>query len=608
VALLLSSAATAADKELYWGDTHLHTSYSFDAFLNNNLSADPDTAYRWAKGLPVIHPYNRARVRIGTPLDFLVVSDHAEFLGSIRDIYLNGITQADAGVVDNIRHWFVARTLRQAIDARQGADLFADVLPVSENPREAAARWSQNPRPDASDNIVSTTWGKLAAAADRHDNPGVFTAFAGWEWSSTPGGANLHRVVITTADEDLARTFVPFSSVDSPYPEDLWRWLEATARATGASFTAIPHNSNISKGFMFAATTLRGEPISAEYALLRSRWERVAEVTQIKGDSETHPELSPADEFADFETFPYYLQKKPEPYRVARGDYLRAALGAGLEFEATLGVNPFRLGLIGSTDSHTGLASAEEGNFWGKMATDSVPENKQSFSLAGGPSGWTMAAQGLAAVWAQENTREAIMQAFVRREVYATTGTRIRLLFFAGPNYVAEDLASPDLHRAGQTKGVPMGGEIEGADTLSFLIAAEKDPLGANLDRIQVVKGWLDAQGRFREAVFNVAWSGARAPAADNQLPAVGSTVDLATGRYANTIGARELNTVWTDPTFDPAVPAFYYVRVLEIPTPRHAFLDALALGLEAPTEGPATLQERAYSSPIWYRPQELDR
>ncbi|MEE8298714.1 MAG: DUF3604 domain-containing protein, partial [Thermodesulfobacteriota bacterium] len=389
-------------------------------------------------------------------------------------------------------------------------------------------------------------------------------------------------------------------------PEDLWQWLEATASATGAEFMSIPHNSNISKGFMFDETSLRGADYTAAYAQLRAKWERVVEVTQIKGDSEAHPQLSPDDEFADFESYPFYIQQDRETYRPGPGDFARSALKRGLSLEGKVGTNPYQFGMIGSTDSHTGLSSAEEPNFWGKMATDSIPENKASFSIAGGPTGWTMSASGLAAVWADANTREAIMAAFKRREVYATTGSRIRVQLFAGWQFSEDDLVKEDLYATGRSKGVPMGGELEpspGGVSPSFMIIAQSDPRGANLDRIQVVKGWLASDGTDKERIYNVAWSDDRALGADGKLPAVGNTVDLATGRYTNDIGATELSTVWTDPEFDPSERAFYYVRVLEIPTPRHGLLDALALGESEPLEGPATIQERAYTSPVWYSP-----
>jgi hypothetical protein len=444
--------------------------------------------------------------------------------------------------------------------------------------------------------------------ADAHNNPSTFAALIGWEWSSNPGGANLHRVVVSDADAGRAAKFLPFGSTDSPYPEDLWAWLERTSAETGTRFVAIPHNANISKGLMFDGDTLRGAPIDAAYAETRRRWEPVVEITQIKGDSETHPALSPDDPFADFESYEHYIQQTPEAYQPRPGDFVRSALKTGLELEARLGVNPYRFGVIGSTDSHAGLSSAEEPNFWGKTAFDSIPENKQGDALTRGATGWDMAAAGLAAVWADENTRAGIVDAFVRREVYATTGPRIRLRVFAGWGFENSDLERDDWVITGYERGVPMGSELParpaGEDVApTFMIMASADPRSGHLDRIQVIKGWLDADGNAQERIFDVAWSGDRAPGPDGVLPAVGNTVDRAAGTFTNTIGAPTLAAVWRDPAFDAGRSAFYYVRVVEIPTPRHALLDALALGLDQPVEGPDMIQERAYSSALWYAP-----
>jgi len=611
VLLAAPAGADAApeDRKLLWGDTHLHTSYSFDAFLNGNQSADPDTAYRYARGLPVIHPYSRTRVRIGTPLDFLAVADHAEFLGGIRDIYNEGIQDEDPGLLRRLVYWYREREIREAIDSGKGPEYFASLLPTSEDPRDAARHWDDvaNVAPPGADVSLRNAWQRLGEAADAHYEPGRFTTLLAWEWSSVPGGANLHRVVVSDADAASASRFLPFGSDSSPYPEDLWAWLEKTSAETGVGFVAIPHNSNISKGIMFSDRTLRGEPVDADYARTRSRWEPIAEVTQIKGDSETHPELSPEDEFAGFERYPWYIQQRPEAYRARPGDFVRGALRTGLALEDRIGVNPFRLGMIGSTDAHTGLASAEEPNFWGKMARDSVPENKQSRrGIAGGPSGWSMSASGLAAVWADANTRQEILDAFRRRETYATTGPRIRVRLFGGFGFRAADLEAPSLADVGYQRGVPMGGELgpapEGAAP-TLLVAALRDPASANLDRIQVVKGWLDADGATHEKVFDVAWSGERVRDAAGRLGPVGDSVDRTLGTWTDTIGAPELRSVWTDPDFDPARPAFYYARVLEIPTPRHSFYDALALDLESAGDAPDVIQERAYTSPIWYAP-----
>lgn len=602
---LTASMALAEAPKLWWGDTHVHTAYSFDAFLNDNHSATPDVAYRFARGEPVIHPYHRARMQIGAPLDFIAIADHAEYLGVGREVYYNGVQLQDAGIIDTIKGWFTERYIRKLIDGDGGFEAFIDLLPHKGDPRTSAENlWDSNTQKIINaDALERKTWHSITGLADDYYKPGEFTTFIAWEWSSLPGGANLHRVVMTSAAAATANQFQPFGSDDSPYPEDLWAWLDTTSETTGAEFLSIPHNSNISKGFMFPEKTLRGEAFTEAYARKRLQWEPVVEVTQIKGDSETHPVFSPTDEFADFETYQYYIQQEPEQYQPRPGDFIRPALKRGLSIERTLGVNPYRFGLIGSTDSHSGLATAQENNFGGKLAKDSTPETKtRSDGRKNFASGWSMSASGLAAVWAEENTRESIMAAFKRREVYATTGPRIALQLYGGWQFDQSDLNSPERWRA---KGVPMGGVLTVAPHRApgFVVQALKDPASANLDRIQMVKGWVDAQGREQEAVYDMVWAGERQPGGDGKLPAVGNTVDLRSGRYSNTIGAASLSTFWSDPDFDAAVPAFYYVRVLEIPTPRHTLLDAIALGLDKPEEGASVLQERAYSSPVWYQP-----
>jgi len=607
--LFLPVVASAQEKTLLWGDTHLHTTYSSDAFANNNLLADPDTAYRYAQGLPVVHPYHGARLQIETPLDFLVVSDHAEYMGVIRHLYYSGSDGVDLGLVDRLKADFVGWLLRRRVDEGRGRDLFMSVLPKStDDPREAAMtlRVGSSMIPDMP-SVEADTWRQIAETADRHNEPGRFTALIGWEWSSIPGGANLHRVVVTDGDARSARKYQPFGLDDSQYPEDLWRWLAVTAQETGDDFIAIPHNSNISKGFMFDDTTLRGEPLTEELASVRSYWEPVAEITQIKGDSETHPALSPDDPFAEFENYPFYIQQGASDYTPAVGDFLRPALLRGLQLEAALGVNPYQLGFIGSTDSHTSLSSAEEDNFHGKLATDSIPANKQNrWAEEEGPSGWAMSASGLAAVWAESNTRESILEALRRREVYATTGPRIGVRLYAGWNLPVVGADSAEDWQAAAAAGVPMGGELPSAPADNgpqILVQASRDPVGANLDRIQVIKGWIDAAGVTHERIHDVAWSDAREPDAAGVLPAVGNTVNLANGAWDNSIGAPRLAALWQDPDFDPAQAAFYYVRVLQIPTPRHSLLDALALKQQEAEGYPSTLQERAYTSPVWYRP-----
>jgi len=618
IVLSLSASAALAQEEatnLYWGDTHLHSSYSFDAFMNGNKTADPDTAYRWAKGQPVIHPYNRARVQLARPLDFLVVADHAELMGVIRAVHLEKIPLPDVGVWAGMKRWVAVNVLNSKLEDGTAGELFLDLLPTSQaNPGGDPVQDPNNIMPTGTfgdtRGMEKITWHEIVDAAEKHNEPGKFTSFIGWEWSSIPTGANLHRVVFSSSGGDISKKYLPYGSDDSQYPEDLWAWLERTSQETGAEFLAIPHNSNISKGYMFQETTLKGVPISQNYAKTRVRWEPVAEITQIKGDSETHPALSPNDEFADFETYGFYIQNsdKDYVYKAGKADYIRPALKRGLMLEQKVGTNPYKFGVIGSTDSHSGLSSADEDNFWGKMARDSTPETKRDFGIGKRKlTGWNMSAQGLAAVWATENTREAIFAAFKRREVYGTTGPRMKVRVFGGWGFGALDDRQSNLSEIGYRDGVPMGGDLTRPTVAGaapqFLIQAVKDPLGSNLDRVQMVKGWLGANGETHEQVFDVAWAGAREIGPNGKLPAVGDTVDRATGKTADTIGTPELITLWTDPAFDPNQRAFYYVRVLQIPTARHSLLDAVALQEPAPKEGPPVLQERAYSSAIWYTP-----
>ena len=607
---LLVTQSWATEKQILWGDTHLHTNRSFDAFTNRNFSVGPDEAYRFARGLPVEHPGHKARVQLETPLDFLVVSDHAEFLGNIRHLYNVGIPTEGMGFFQKLRVWYVQYLIRDAIKKGEGRAFFVRQLPEPfDTPQEAISEWdlagSVFPRVPI---LEDQAWSDIADAAEANNIPGQFSAILGWEYSLIPGGANLHRVVMTDLDGESAKVFQPFGSDDSLYPEDLWAWLDKTSEQTGGNFIAIPHNSNISKGAMFDTITMRNEPIGPEYAEIRRRWEPIVEVTQYKGDSETHPVLSPNDPFADFEDYPYYIQRDWTEYKPQVGDFMRSALIRGMQIEREIGVNPYQFGVIGSTDAHTGLAAAEENNFHGKFATDSMPASKlEGWSdNANSSFGWAMGAQGLAAVWAEENTRESIMQAMKRRETYATTGPRIGLRFYGGYGLDATALEASAFPYE-SSGAVPMGGELDPQESSApvFLVHAMADPKSGTLDRIQIVKGWVDEAGEANEQIFDVAWSSPDRMQADGSLRPVPNTVDLETGTWSNDAGAATLTAEWRDPEFDPAVAAFYYVRVLEVPTPRHSLLDKLALGGDVDTRRPDTVQERAYSSPIWYRPSE---
>lgn len=590
ISCLISTGVTA-ETQLLWGDTHLHTAFSPDAYFLGNRSADPHAAYRFAKGLPIVNAKTRARVQINTPLDFLVVSDHAEMMGVPYRLFKGdpSLTGTDIG-----------RRYISMIKQGKGVEVFTEFLGSINNNISI-------PEFDTPD-IRSTIWKTSTDIAEHYNEPGKFTTLIGWEWTSTPDGNNLHRVIFSAQDAKAAQQYVPYSSLDSNKPEKLWDWLTTTSSKYNTDFVSIPHNSNISGGLMFATQDSEGRNITADYARTRMRWEPVVEATQIKGDSETHALLSPGDEFATFESYRHLLSVKPDskPASITEADYVRSALKVGLEQEAGLGVNPFKFGLVGSSDAHTGQGAAEENNFAGKISRFGKPEDldETTTATATNVTGWDFSASGLAAVWAEDNTREAIFAAFKRKEVYATTGTRIGLRFFGGWDFKKRDTANKNLAAVGYKKGISMGGDLSAAPkkkSPSFLIHAVKDPSGANLDRVQVIKGYLDNNGKAQEHVYNVAAS--RSIEKDGSVSAVENSVDIKTGQYSNTEGSAELTTVWTDPNFNAAQRAFYYVRVLEIPTPRHTLYDAIALQKEHPKTQATSIQERAYSSPIWYTP-----
>ena len=582
-------------KDVYWGDTHNHTGNSFDVFLFGTPNSTPEIAYRFAKGEEVESPTTGRPWKLSKPLDFLVVADHAELLGSIPLMYENtpGISDTKTGKT----------FLEIAPDKNDEAALqkIYDIINYAafNQPNEANLGAADLVN-DFGGKKVTQAWNNYIETAEKHNDPGTFTTLIGWEWTSNNRGANLHRVIFMPQGGDVAKQFIPYTSLESDDPEDLWAWLETTSNRTGAEFVAIPHNPNISLGLMFAETRLNGEPIDKAYAETRMKWERNVEVTQIKGDSETHPALSPNDEFADFETYDFALTPDGTRPAPTKADYVRSGLKRGLELENKIGVNPYKVGMVGSTDSHTGITAVEETNFAGKGQHDATPEQRPHPTGIGSSKGWDMGAAGWVGVWDESNTRQSLVDAFQRKEVYATTGPRITLRVFGGFDFTATDL-NTDMVKTGYDKGVPMGGDLskpaEGKAP-QFLISALKDPDGANLDRIQVVKGWLKADGTAEEKVYDVALSDGRT---DGKTK-VGNTVDLKTGKYTNTIGAPTLKVFWTDPDFNPEQNAFYYVRTLEIPTPRYSLYDAITLGIDVKeTNHPATIQERVYSSPIWY-------
>ncbi|MFV0476889.1 MAG: DUF3604 domain-containing protein [Parahaliea sp.] len=596
----LPVSAQTADKypdQVLWGDTHLHTSNSFDVYLFDTPSSTPDSALRFARGLPIVSPTTGVRWQLHEPLDFAVVADHAEMIGSITRLF------ADAPEIASTKTGKVFKTISPDQSTDQLQSIYEEIAKVGSGLKGDSGLSIGDIITDMhSGNKRSAIWQDYIDTVERHNTPGEFTAMVGWEWSSQPDGANLHRVIFTPAASELTRQFLPYSALESQNPEDLWQWLGDTHKKIGADFIAIPHNANLSIGMMFATETLKGEDFSKTYAETRSRWEPVMEVTQIKGDSEAHPLLSPTDEFADYETYGFVLTPNGGTPPPNEGSYVRSGLKSGLALGQQLGTNPFKYGVIGSTDSHTGMSAVEEDNFAGKGQHDASPEQRPHPTGIGSSRGWDMGAAGYAGVWATENTREAIFAAFKRREVYATTGPRITLRFFGGDSFEASDTKAADLAGIGYRKGVPMGADLSIAKgkTPNFLVAVMKDPNGANLDRIQIIKGWLNADGTTDEKVYDVALSNDRKDGAIK----VGNTVDLKTGKYTNTIGAQMLSAVWTDPDFEPSQSSFYYVRALEIPTPRHSLLDAIAIGIDVKETGrPATIQERVYSSPIWYTP-----
>jgi hypothetical protein len=478
---------------------------------------------------------------------------------------------------------------------------------------EIVAALSKKDPPFKNDKSVRNAWNTYTALADQYNDPGHFSAIIGFEYT-TMGGYNLHRNVLFRGDATEANRLVPFSQFDSQNPEDLWKFLDKFQKDTGAEVLAIPHNGNLSNGRMFSVETFNGKPLNRELAELRASLEPIIEVTQIKGDSEAHPMLSPNDEFADYETWDKSNldgteAKQPE---MLQYEYTREALKTGLKLEKKLGVNPFKVGMIGSTDAHTSFAAVEEENFFGKHSGVEPEPHRWEHVVIAAPDpnftimGWQQAASGYAAVWASENTREAIFDAMMRKETYATTGSRITVRFFGGWNFTAEDTETRLPAGLGYAKGVPMGGDLRkapGGKSPSFLVAALKDPYSGNLDRIQIVKGWMNKDGKTEEKVYDVVWSDDRKLGVDGKLPPVGNTVNVEKATWKNTIGSTELISVWTDPEFDASLSAFYYARVIEIPTPRWTAYDALRFGVNMTPNVPMITQERAYTSPIWYTP-----
>ncbi|WP_170443931.1 DUF3604 domain-containing protein [Ruegeria arenilitoris] len=577
-----------------WGDSHLHTSVSVDAGTMTRLSQEQ--AFRFARGEEVTTTHG-LRAKLSRPLDWLVVSDHAEMYGLMPQLLAG---DAEVLATPQGKAWYEALT---AGDSQLAFDTAMEIV----------ASLSDDVPPIDNPKAIKHAWEAYTALADSFNEPGVFSAIIGYEYT-TEGANNLHRNVLFRDGRDRANQTRPFSQYDSKNPEDLWAFLAEYEERTGGEVLAIAHNGNLSNGRMFSLNAYDGSALTQEIASLRARFEPLYEPTQIKGDGEAHPFLSPDDEFADFDTWDAANLngtelKQPE---MLAGEYAREALKRGLKIEQELGVNPFKFGMVGATDSHTGMATAQEDNFFGKHSGVEPGPNRWEHLVIEAPDpelsiyGWKQAAGGLGAVWATENTREAIFDAMQRRETYATTGSRMGVRFFGGYDFTDEDAASRVPADAGYKKGVPMGGNLQASPdgrAPNFLVFALKDPISGNLDRIQIVKGWVDADGALQEKVYNVVWAGDRQLDENGKLPEVGNTVDVENATWTNTIGASELITTWQDPDFDPNLSAFYYARVIEIPTPRWTAYEAKRFGIEMPDYVPMITTERAYTSPIWYTP-----
>lgn len=588
--------------DVFWGDTHLHTGMSMDAGAFG-ARLMPEDAYRFARGEEVTSSTG-LQAKLSRPLDFLVVADHSDNMGFFPRLFAG---DPDFMADPTGRRWY---DMVQA-GGQQGVTVAVEVIEA----------FSQNAFPEALASLPGSrayrsAWDQTVHAAETYNDPGHFTAFIGYEWTSNAAGNNLHRVLIYRDGGARAGLLEPYTTLEplgSPDPRDLWNWMQSYVEKTGGQILAIAHNGNLSNGRMFPPRdTFTGRAFDRSYAETRSRWEPLYEATQIKGDGETHPFLSPNDEFADYETWDQgnLDLSAPKEDDMLQYEYARSGLQVGLQLERELGVNPYQFGMIGSTDSHTGLATAEEENFFGKHSGTEPSAKRYQHPMAKTSNGtyesWDMVASGLAAVWASENTREAIFDAMMRKETYGTTGPRILVRFFGGWEFTQKDTMSRLPADVGYAKGVPMGGKLRTAPAgkaPSFLVAALKDPLSGDIDRIQIVKGWLSADGSPMEKVYDVVWSGDRRPGSDGKLPPVGNTVDVANATWTNTIGSPELVGVWTDPDFDASTPAVYYARVLEIPTPRWTAYEAKRFGITLPAAAEMTTQERAYTSPVWYTP-----
>ncbi|TFU03552.1 DUF3604 domain-containing protein [Polymorphobacter arshaanensis] len=588
-----SATATAAayPEHAYFGDTHVHTGWSADAGMDGAVTS-PEDAFRFARG-DTVKSNTGQDAKLARPLDWMVITDHSDGMGTINEIA--------AGNPKMISDPFLKRMYEamKSGDEAQASKVVLELINLQST--------GKLPKQVMDPEWMVSAWNKTIAIADKYNDPGKFTALIGYEWTVNAGGGdNLHRNIIYRDDATYAGQMLPLTTFQTQDPEKLWEWMAKYEGKTGGKVIAIPHNGNLSNGRMYEETTFTGGPMTKAYAEARQKWEPLMEVTQIKGQSESHPSLSPNDEFAAWDLWDKVnLNGVPKKPGMIRTEYWREGLKSGMRLESSLGANPFKYGANGATDTHTGLATADDNNFWGKFKTVEPGPDRWNRVVTRPYRGWEQAAAGYTGVWATANTRAALWDAMARKETFATTGPRMTVRFFGGYDFADAD-AGAGLVKAGYTKGVPMGGDLKPAPAgaaPSFLIAAMKDPDGANLDRVQVVKGWLGADGKTHEQVYDVKWAGDRKPGPNGKLPPVGNTVDLKTATYANSIGAAELVARWTDPAFDPKLKAFYYVRVLEIPTPRWTAYDVVRFKAKMSPEVTMIQQERALTSPIWYDP-----
>jgi len=572
-------------RDAYFGETHVHGAYSLDAYIGG-ARLEPDDQYLFAKGESVTlygKPHSLKR-----PLDFLALSDHAEYIGEMYSTIVADAPGHDQEQLEQLRNlstledrraWFA----KYVVENNRGAD-------------------PQHPPFFTGFDTTKSAWSLMVEAAERHNEPGRFTALIGFEWSAAPGGANLHRNVIF---RDANVPDMPVSSYEVRREDQLWEWM-AELEERGMQVLAIPHNSNASKGMMFPEVDAAGDPIDLEYARTRQHFEPLIEMMQIKGNSEVHRKFWTADEFADFENADSLA--KFSGRTLDERNFVRWGLKRGLAYQQGLGANPFKYGFTGGTDNHNGASSdVVESNWPGSHGPeDGSVEARRTGEVGGWAEARDLNPGSLAAVWAETNTRASIFDAMRRKETFVTSGPRIKVRFFGGVD-LPGDLSDPTtMVEQGYELGVPMGGDLDASEgPPTFTVHAIKDPDGANLDRVQIIKGWVDADDGLHEKIVDVVWSGDRMPGADGKLPPVGNTVDLTTAKYTNTIGVPQLMGSWTDDDFDPAQHAFYYVRVLEIPTPRWSTYDAVRNGLPLLEDVPATIQERAWTSPIWYAPEE---